>query len=1020
MGAIIRAVPTTAVFIALMLWAPNAEAISSYFTTECAGCHDPATVGSTATTCNGCHAHGTHADSSKSSINLTGTTSATSYAPGATVSVTITGGYRTGWVRAYLYDQTGKQLAISTGPNGMGGGASFPITLSAPAPTTPGTYTWKVAWYGNQRDSGSGAFGAGWTADPNNPGHGQQVVNTNAFTVTAPSAPTVALNPTSVNFGNVNVGSTGTATTQIQNTGTAALTVSAIARCASPVTSTEFAWSGVSLPLTVNPGASATLTVSYAPTAAGTDTGCVALTTNASNGPTTNLAVNGTGVVPAAPKIAVSPTTLAFGNVTAGTTTAKTFTISNTGTAPLTGSVARGSSTSGEYTFTPATFNVAAGSSQVVTVTYAPVDTTADAGTIAVTSNDSASPSVSVAVSGTGVAAPAPAIALSPTSLAFGTVTVGGSASLTAQVRNAGTAPLSVTAVAPCSGTSAEFAWSPAAPFTVAAGGATTVTVTYRPTAAGSDAGCLAFASNDTANPTVNLQVSGTGQTAAAPKIAVSPTSVAFGNVTLGTTSTKTFTVSNSGTAPLTGTVAAAAGTSAEYASTPASFNVAAGSSQVVTVTYAPADLGTDAGSVVVSSNDVGSPTVSVALSGAGVAAPAPAVALSPNALSFGAVIVGQSSTLSTQIRNAGTATLNVTGIAACTGTSAEFGFTSPAPLAIAPGQSATLSVTYRPTAVGADSGCLAVTSNDAASPTVNLGLSGAGAAQTAPAIVLDPASLDLGTVTVGGTASKTTVVRNTGDATLNVTGIALCSGTASVFSWSPAAPLAVAPGQGVTVTVTYKPSAAATDSGCLAFTSNDAANPQVSLSVTGTGAQAPVPSVDADLDIHELEVPERVDARQAGSIVPRLELQNRSAVDGAGTATIKGSIAGVTVYEQTLPVAIPAGGERTFAFPAYAYRAGARGIVAWVATVVDQNPDVDQASAATILARSSRAGGGDDDRVNGKVLTTRDAISAGASGDTGAGGCNSGGTAGLFGIIVALGTLVAWRRLAPVSSRRQ
>ena len=63
----------------------------------------------------------------------------------------------------------------------------IPATLSAPAPTTPGTYTWKVAWYGNQYDAGSGTFGSGWTPDPTNPEHGYEIVNTNSFTVTAPA-----------------------------------------------------------------------------------------------------------------------------------------------------------------------------------------------------------------------------------------------------------------------------------------------------------------------------------------------------------------------------------------------------------------------------------------------------------------------------------------------------------------------------------------------------------------------------------------------------------------------------------------------------------------------------------------------------------------------------------------------------------------------------------------------------------------------------------------------------------------
>ena len=214
----------------------------------------------------------------------------------------------------------------------------------------------------------------------------------------------------------------------------------------------------------------------------------------------------------------------------------------------------------------------------------------------------SATASVSVAAA----PAPAPSIVLNPSALPFGTVMVGATSSLTAQVRNTGTAPLQVTQIARCASpaTSTEFTWSPAGPFTVAAGGSTTVTVTYAPTNSGADAGCIAFSSNDTAHPVVSLDVSGTGQLVTASKFAVSPTSLAFGNVTTGTSATRTFTITNSGTSSVTGTIVRAAGTSAEYGLSSSSFTLAAGASQVVTVTYAPTDVGTDSGSIRVSNID--------------------------------------------------------------------------------------------------------------------------------------------------------------------------------------------------------------------------------------------------------------------------------------------------------------------------------------------------------------------------------------------------------------------------------
>ncbi|HEY6837900.1 MAG TPA: choice-of-anchor D domain-containing protein [Geobacteraceae bacterium] len=282
--------------VAIQLGGNEAWAESAFFTTNCAGCHSTVTA-----TCNGCHAHGTHSSSSKSDINVKGQTSKSTYAPGEAVSVTITGGYRTGWIRAILYDQNMVELSRSTGPNGTGGGAGYPITLSAPAPSTPGTYTWNVAWYGNKYDlaqvGGTTTFGSRWTPDPNNPNHGREIVSTNTFTVAAAAAPDINLNPTSLNFGTVTVGGSSTLASQLQNLGTAALNVTAITPCAG--TTGEYTWSPAA-PFTVSAGSSQALSVTYKPVDGTTDTGCLDIVSNDLTTPTATLNLSGAGSVPTA------------------------------------------------------------------------------------------------------------------------------------------------------------------------------------------------------------------------------------------------------------------------------------------------------------------------------------------------------------------------------------------------------------------------------------------------------------------------------------------------------------------------------------------------------------------------------------------------------------------------------------------------------------------------------------------------------------------------------------------------
>ncbi len=886
-------------------------AFPSYYDSNCAACHGTTTAGGVQT-CAGCHSHGTHLDSTKSTLNVTGATGKTSYAPGETVTVTVNGGYRSGWVRAILYDQSLRELARSGGTPLPGFsapccGASFPVTLSAPAPTTPGTYTWWVAWYGNQFDASGAAFGSGWVPSAN-PGHGEQRAQTNSFTVVAPSNPVIALSPPSLAFGTVNVGSTPALTTAIQNGGTAPLTVTSITRCSG--TSAEFGWSPAA-PLTIQPGQSATLTVTYAPTDANSDLGCLTLASNDPANPTVTLGLSGTGAVPAAP-----------------------------------------------------------------------------------------------------------AIALSPGTLSFGTVTVGSSAMLPTQVQNGGNAPLTVSSITRCAGTGTAFTWSPPAPFTVAAGGGSTLSVTYAPTAATGDSGCLTIASDDPARPTVNLTVSGNGALAPAPAIAFSPATLDFGTVTIGNTAQRTAQIQNGGTATLTVTaIDACSGAGPEFtwsASLPLS--VAPGQSSPLTVTYTPANTDFHQACLAVASNDPARPVANLGLTAQGAAAPVPAVVLSPPSLDFMAVAVGATSTLVSQVQDNGGASLTIRSIAACPGTSGEFTWSPPAPFTVSAGQARALSVTYAPVDAGADNGCLALATDDPLRPTVNLGLAGSGTVVPAfPAIALVPDALDFGTVTIGGAATRTAEVRNTGAAPLDVLGIAACSGTSPEFGVTPAAPFTVAPGQSATLTVAYAPVDAGSDSGCFTIASNDPVNASVQLKLQGTGASAPVAGVDIDID--ELKVPDRVDPGRTPSITPRLEARNAGTVDGSAPARLVADLGGVRVYDQTITVTLPHGEDGSFPFPAYAVARNASGTLRWTVTIDDGDPDVDRATARTRLGR-----GGDDGPVasgssgssgpsgpSGPDAATGTSTSGVASASMlgASGGCSTGGPAGPAALL-ALSALLA------------
>src|SRR5256885_11830 len=516
----------------VMLWAAQARATPSLYTSNCASCHS--TSSTTPTTCNGCHFHGEHSSTAASDINLKGSTNKTSYAPGETVTVTINAGYRNGWVRALLFDQNMNEVARGSCPGGLGGctTSASPVTLAATAPSAAGNYVWAVAWYGNQYDISGASFGSGnsstpqagfFTPDANNSGHGTQTVALPAFTVSAPQVPAIALNPTSLAFGTVNVGSSKTLTTQVQDPGTGPLNVTGISPCAGTPASIS---STPPAPFTVAAAGSSTLSLTFSPTAAGAlpAGACVTIASNDPAKPTINLTLSGTGATPPPPPpgppgIASSPTSLAFGTVNVGASKMLTTQVQNTGGSTLNvTSVSACAGTPASITWTPSSaFSVPAGRSTNLNVTFAPmVAGSLPAGAcLQIASNDPAKPTINLALGGSATSTAVPVIALDPASLDFGTVSVGSVRRLTVEVKNAGNARLDVTSIAHCSGTPRTLVWAATIPASIAPGASIPINVLFVPIENRElpPGSCLRIASSDPANPTVEVDVHGTGST---------------------------------------------------------------------------------------------------------------------------------------------------------------------------------------------------------------------------------------------------------------------------------------------------------------------------------------------------------------------------------------------------------------------------------------------------------------------------------------------------------------------------
>lgn len=100
---------------------------------------------------------------------------------------------------------------------------------------------------------------------------------------------TLAISPTALNFGNVNIGSTATQAVSLSASG-GSVTISSDAS-----SNSQFALSGASLPLTIGAGQSVSLNVAFSPAQSGQASGTLTFASNASSGQAVE-SMTGTGV----------------------------------------------------------------------------------------------------------------------------------------------------------------------------------------------------------------------------------------------------------------------------------------------------------------------------------------------------------------------------------------------------------------------------------------------------------------------------------------------------------------------------------------------------------------------------------------------------------------------------------------------------------------------------------------------------------------------------------------------------
>jgi probable HAF family extracellular repeat protein len=441
--------------------------------------------------------------------------------------------------------------------------------------------------------------------------------------------PRIDLSPPAIDFGAPRVGTSASQTIDISNPGNGPLTLGAI-RLEGEHAAEYAIVSPERSGATLAPGDHVTVEIRYSPASPheSEDTRLLISSDDPDPSSPRSVLLRGGGTGPA---VTVLPGGLDFGAQSVGVGSgSQVLLIQNTGNEPL--DIAGVSLTGANKDDFRITADGATGTHLLpgrigtVSVRFTPGAMGSRGASLAITDSALGSPQL-VPLAGTGVAA---SVGMTPDHLSFGEQLVGAtSAEQSVSITNIGTAPLTIFGVSFTGEGASDFALlTDIGGFTLGPGSTGTITLRFKPTAAGLRSANLSISDSAPGTPHL-VALSGTG-TAPRVRLGISrlegPRELEFERQPLGTTSgTQSVTLSNTGTAPLSINGVKLDGTNAvefAIASDTGEATLAPGASRTLTLRFTPGAAGLRGASLVFSDSAPGSPHALV-LRGTGVI-PAP------------------------------------------------------------------------------------------------------------------------------------------------------------------------------------------------------------------------------------------------------------------------------------------------------------------------------------------------------------------------------------------------------------
>jgi hypothetical protein len=536
--------------------------------------------------------------------------------------------------------------------------------------------------------------------------------------------------------------------------------------------------------------------------------------------------MSGTGALPT---LTLTPNSLTFASQLVGTTSpSQSVTLTNTGAVQLNiTSVAVGGSKPGDYSQTNTCgSSVAAGASCTITVSFTPTSTGTRNATVTITDNTSEATDT-ISLTGTGAY---PTVSFSPSPLAFGTVEMSASSTLSTVLTNTSSVPLNISSITLTGSYPADYSQTNNCPASLVSNATCTVTVTFTPSVSGSRNATLTVNDNVSGGSSTD-SLTGTG---AYPAASFSPSTLAFGNQEVGYKSSGiNATLTNTGSYALSiSSVTLTGSKPGDYSQTnTCGSSLAVGASCTVTVYVTPGASGSRNATLTVNDNASGG-TTTASLTATGVY---PTASLSPSTLAFGNQDVNYASApITATLTNTSSWTLNVNSITFTGSYPTEYAQTNNCPSTLAANATCTITVTFTPMGTGSRNATLNV-NNNVSSGKTTASLTGTG---VKPSATISPSSDSYGSVSVGTTSSgKTSTLTNTSTngAVLNIASIGITGANTGDYAQTNNCPATLAQNATCSITVTFTPTATGTRTANVTITDNVSAGSQT-ISLTGTG----------------------------------------------------------------------------------------------------------------------------------------------------------------------------------------